>query len=110
LEKDAEHWVLHGGCLNEVGNLYGGSEMVARVGKAIKKEMVLERMEEDKKEEEEVRKGGRGQIEGRELKQRERGEFLEEEFWGRKTEGQREELCSYELWLCFDLPLRLIGS
>jgi hypothetical protein len=32
--------------------------MVARVGEAIKKEMVLERMEEDKKEEEEVRKGG----------------------------------------------------
>jgi len=58
LEKDAEHWVLHGGCLNEVENLYGGSEMVARVGEAIKKEMVLERMEEDKKEEEEVRKGG----------------------------------------------------
>jgi hypothetical protein len=47
LEKDAEHWVLHGGCLNEVGNLYGGSKMVARVGEAIKKRMVLERMEED---------------------------------------------------------------
>jgi hypothetical protein len=40
LEKDAEHWVL-----------YGGSEMVARVGEAIKEEMVLERMEEDKKDE-----------------------------------------------------------
>ncbi len=53
MEKDAEHWVLHGGCLNEVGNLYGGSEMMARVGEAIKKEMVLERMEEDKKDEEE---------------------------------------------------------
>jgi len=26
LEKDAAQWVLHGGCLNEVGNLYGGSE------------------------------------------------------------------------------------
>ncbi len=50
MEKDAEHWVLHGGCLNEVGNLYGDSKMVARVGKAIKKEMVLERMEEDKEE------------------------------------------------------------
>jgi hypothetical protein len=52
LEKDAGQWVLHGGCLNEVGNLYDGSEMVARVGEAIKEEMVLERMEEDKKDEE----------------------------------------------------------
>jgi len=50
LEKDAEHWVLHGGCLNELGSLFGGSEMVARVGEAIKKRMVLERMEEDRKE------------------------------------------------------------
>jgi hypothetical protein len=57
LEKDAGQWVLHGGCLNEVGNLYGGSEMVARVGKAIKEEMVLERMEEGKKNEEEWKKG-----------------------------------------------------
>jgi hypothetical protein len=47
---------LHGGCLNEVGNLYGGSEMVARVGEAIKEEMVLERMEEDKKDEGEKKK------------------------------------------------------
>jgi hypothetical protein len=38
---------LHGGCLNEVGICYGGSERVARVGEAIKEEMVLERMEED---------------------------------------------------------------
>jgi hypothetical protein len=53
LGKDAGQWVLHGGCLNEVGNLYGGSEMVARVDEAIKEEMVLERMEEDKKDEEE---------------------------------------------------------
>jgi len=50
LERDAERWVLHGGCLNEVGNLFGGSEMVAKVGEAIKKRLVLERMEEDKKE------------------------------------------------------------
>ncbi len=50
LEKDAEHWVLHGGCLNELGSLFGGSKMVARVGEAIKKRMVLERMEEDMKE------------------------------------------------------------
>ncbi len=43
---------LHGGCLNEVGNLYGGSERVVRVGKAIKEEMVLKRKKEDKKDEE----------------------------------------------------------
>jgi hypothetical protein len=57
LEKDVGQWVLHGGCLNEVGNLYGGSEMVARVGEAIKEEMVLKRREEDKKDEEEMKKG-----------------------------------------------------
>ncbi len=91
MEKDAEHWVLHGGCLNEVGNLYGGSEMVARVGEAIKKEMVLERMEEDKKEEEEVRKG-RERTDRIERAQTEaRGSSFGEEFQGRKTEGQREE-------------------
>jgi len=50
LERDAEHWVLHGDCLNEVGNLFGGSEMVARVSETIKKRLVLERMEEDRKE------------------------------------------------------------
>jgi len=58
LEKDAGQWVLHGDCFNEVGNLYGGSKMVARVGEAIKEEMVLERMEEGKKNEEERKKGG----------------------------------------------------
>ncbi len=52
MEKDAEHWVLHGGCLNEVGNLYGGSETMVRVGEAINEEMVLERKREDKKDEE----------------------------------------------------------
>jgi len=56
LEKDPGQWVLHGGCLNEVGNLYGGSEMVARVGEAIKEEMVLERKEDDKKDEEVMNK------------------------------------------------------
>jgi hypothetical protein len=48
LENDAERWVLHGGYLNELGNLCGGSKVVARVGEAIKKRMVLERMEEGK--------------------------------------------------------------
>jgi hypothetical protein len=58
LGKDDGQWVLHGGCLNEVGNLYGGSERVARVGEAIKEEMVLKRKKEDKKDEEVIKRGG----------------------------------------------------
>jgi len=82
---------LHGGCLNEVGNLYGGFEMVARVGEAIKKEMVLERMEEDKKEEEEVRKG-REKTDRRDRAQIEKKEesFLEEEFWGERQKDKEK--------------------
>jgi hypothetical protein len=91
LEKDAEHWVLHGGCLNEVGNLYGGPEMVARVGEAIKKEMVLERMKKKTRRwKKRLEKVGRTyRIERAQTEAR--GSSFGEEFQGRKTEGQREE-------------------
>ncbi len=82
--------------------------MVARVGEAIKKEMVLEHMEEDRKEEEEVRRRT-DRIEGAQTEGR--VAVLERNFGekDRRTK-RREELCDYELWLCLDFPLRLIGS
>ncbi len=64
--------------------------MVARVGEAIKKEMVLERMEEDKKEEEEEEEVRR-RTDGIDRAQTEGVVAVLERNFGRKTEGQREE-------------------
>ncbi len=81
--------------------------MVARVGEAIKKEMVLERMEDDKKEEK-----GRTQIEQIQLRKVSGSFGRRDNCGGEETEEQiEEEICSLELLgYVFDFPLRLIGS